>query len=283
MRNLLSGFLAVTMLGAVCGIPSGSAGGTKKEVVNSFKCSIVSKMTLEVEGKRHPMDADTEFRYTWRRSGQEKTLTFDAMAVKVRMDGAPRLDIFMSRDKSVKTDKGKTEETPFDKLPEQAREQLQATFGVPAYKLQLDENGKAVKETVLAGPRSLVNRGIIANGLIFHPPYMGDRNEWQADTELNTGPGGIVRGKLTYQKVGTGPVFKVSGTITEKNIKLPDQPLTVKECRYVISGEQTYDPGQQEWISGKLIIDLSMTLVSDKAESTGKGTMELRLEKLPGK
>src|SRR5262249_28419588 len=159
---------------------------------------------------------------------------------------------------------------------------LRDSFDVPLARLTY-EDGKETKRTVLAGPgaRGLLEGGMIANALLFHPPFPRDRDEWQADVEIGTGQGATAKGKLTYKKAPGGKggqAVKVSGTLTHEG-DLPGKVPVRKKVTYTVRGEQVYDRARGEWSSGRLLMDISLRVTApDGMGSTGKGTMDARLE-----
>ena len=266
-----------------------SACAADTELSHSFKFTIASRIGIEMQGKKQKIDADTVLHYTWKQRGSERTLSFDSALVKAGQDGNQVMNTFISRAKLTNTENGKTEEVPFEKSPDKLKEMLLDSFGVPVCKLQVDENGKEVKRAIVAGPgaKDLIDHGMIANARLFHAPFMRAQDEWSAATEISMGNGGYAKGELTYKKAAAGkggqPV-KVSGTLTNEGFKWPGKPLTIKKAKYVIKGEQTYDPIQGEWISGNLVIDVSFEMtVDDKPVALAKGTIVVSLDQLPGK
>ena len=128
---------------------------------------------------------------------------------------------------------------------------------------------------------------MIANALLFHPQFQTTENEWTSPAEISMGNGGFAKGDLVYKKgaAGKGGVaVKVSGTLTNEGFSPPNSPLTVNNVKYVVNGDQTFDPVQREWVAGKLVMDVSFDLVvGGTAVGQAKGTIVAGLEKLPGK
>jgi hypothetical protein len=281
--RVLSASIAL-LTGAAALAAEPDAGATHR-----FKLAIASKLDVEILNQKGKVNADTEIVYLWQRDGNTRTLRVESLQVKASQDGAESMNNFMSRAKVVQSANGATEEIPFEKASDELKKTLQDSFDVPVCKIQVDEAGKEVKRNVVAGPgaRSLVDNGMIANALLFHPPFHADKDEWQADAEISLGSGGFVKGKLTYKKMQggkAGQAVKVTGTLTNDNFKLPGSPAAMKNVRYVVNGEQTYDPDQKEWIAGKLSLDVSYQMVADdKPVGMAKGTMAVTLEKLPAK
>lgn len=287
MNRSLVRFVGVVSLAALA-LGARARAAEPEAAGHSFKMTLASRMDMDAQGQKQKIDGDTELRYTWQRGGRERTLRFDATAAKMSVDGREVMNTTMSRAGVVNVRQVTKEEVPFDKAPPEVQKQLQDSFGAPVCKVQVDEEGKEVKRMVIAGPgaRALVDNGMIANALLFHPPFPAGRDEWQADAELSMGNGGYAKGRLTYQKVPGGKggqAVKVSGTLTNDGFLLPGTPLAFKAARYVVSGEQTYDAAQQDWVAGKLTIDVSfqMTLNNQPAGSA-KGTMAVTFEKLAG-
>jgi hypothetical protein len=279
-------FFGVVALAALA--PAAPIRAAEPEAGSSFKVALVSRMDMEVQGQKQKLDGDTELRYTWQRNGREKTLRLDRTAVKASMNGQEMMNTSMSRAGVVNVRQTTKDDVPFDKAPPELQKQLQDSFGAPVCKIVVDEEGKEVKRQVVAGPgaKPLVDNGMIANALLFHPPFPAGRDEWQADTELSMGNGGYARGKLTYRKVPGGKggqAVKVSGTLTNDAFPQPGTPLVIKAARYVVQGEQTYDPAQQEWVAGKLTIDVSFEMTANNQPlGSTKGTMGVTFERLAG-
>ena len=174
-----------------------------KEQSHSFKVTLESRVEIAAKSAKHQVDADTVMQYTWKRQGSERTLIFDSALVKVKNDGKQSMNTFMSRAKFANTKDDETKEVPFEKATDELKKMLRDCFDAPICKLQVDENGKEVKRTVVAGPgaKKLVDQGMIANALLFHPPFMRDQKKWSAPSEITIGNGGFVKGELTYETV----------------------------------------------------------------------------------
>jgi hypothetical protein len=261
MAKTMSLALAVTC--CLCGTLA-LAGDAKTETSQSFKISIVAQGVVDVDGKKQKMDADTELMYTWRRKGAERILSFDSALTRLSVDGAEAMNMAMSRARLATVIKGKQEVIPLEKAPNELKNLLQDAFGVPICKLEVDASGKELKRTMLAGPgaKTLLDHGMIANALLFHPPYLPGQDRWEAPSEVSMGNGNYVRGKLTYQKKD-GNTYAVTGTLTTPTLSVPNNLLKVKDVRYDIRGEQTYDPTRKEWVSGKLLIEGSFAMAKD--------------------
>ena len=99
------------------------------------------------------------------------------------------------------------------------------------------------------------------------------------------GNGGFARGQLDYQKAAgaaAAKVVKVSGTLTNDSVKQPNSPLEMKNAKYVVLGEETYDTVQKEWAAGKLTIDATFDMAEgDKVIGGAVGTMVLNFAEVP--
>lgn len=282
LRSLAVNSLAMLLIAA----PT-IAVAADNELAHSFQVTIVGQLDMESQGQRQKLDSEMGLRYTWRRSGKERALIFDELAIELKRDGTEMMNLRASRAKVVNMRQGAKDEVLFENAPENTKKILQDSFGVPVCKLQVDESGKAVKREVVAGPGAqsfIVDPGMIANALLFHPPFLLGKNEWEADTEVTMGRNGYARGKLTYTKVAggnKGQTVKVSGTLTNDNFKQPGTQQGISGARYIVSGEETFDPSQQEWTSGKLTIDISFQMTeNDKPIGSAKGQMTLSFEEL---
>lgn len=174
-KRILS--LVISVFG-VLSLATATAAAADKDISHAFKITIASTTDKEVEGKKQTGTGDTEFHYTWRHRGRERVLIFDSVRIKGTTDGKQLMDFFMNRAKIVNSEQGKTKEVLFENAPTRMKQMLQDSFGVPLCVLEVDENGKEVKRTVVAGPGAqvLVDNGMIANALLFHPQYLGDRD-----------------------------------------------------------------------------------------------------------
>lgn len=256
---------------------------------DSFKLTIAAHTDMDIQGTKQVIDADTEVHYTWERRDSAWTLVFDSVLVKASRDGNQVMNTFMSRAKLTNTVEGKTEEWPLEKAPDQLKKMLQDSFGVPICLLQVDGNLTEVNRKIVAGPgaKEFIDQGMIANARLFHAPFMRARDEWVATAEISMGNGGFATGELMYKKPAAengGQTVKVSGTLTSEGFNMPGTQLAIRKARYVVNGEQAYNPAQSAWVSGRLAIDVSYEIVTgDKPVASAKGTMVLSLDKLgPG-
>lgn len=250
-----------------------------------FKVSVQAKLTMTINGQNEKIEANAAFEYTWKRDGQVKTLVVDGAEVRAIVGGTELMNARMSRAGFNDIKDGKT--VKLEDAPDQLKKLLTDSFGTPVCKLELDAIGKEAKRTILAGPGAsqMIDSGMIANALLFHPWYPADQNEWQANMEVSSGQG-LASGQATYTKIPGGKggqAVKVSGTLTADGVKGPNG-LTVKDGKYVVTGEQTYDPARKEWIAGKMTMDVSFKMFQgNTAIGTAKGPLLLNFEMLSAK
>jgi hypothetical protein len=286
MRFVLQSVMAMTLVPIAVG-PLTAADELDRS--HSFKFAIVSHLDMDVQGKLQKIDTDSTLTYTWTQKDRERTVRFDSALVKISVDGKQTMNVLMNRHKLTNTSGGKTEEVPFDKAPEKLKTMLKDSFGEPMCRLQVGENGEEIKRQVVAGPgaKDFLEQGMLANALYFHPPFMKVRDEWSAANEISMGNGAFAKGNLTYKKVPSGKqgqAVTVTGTLGNDGFNVPGSPIAIKNAKYIVNGEQTYDPAQREWVAGKLKMNVSFDMTSsDKPFASTKGTMDLDFEKLPGR
>jgi hypothetical protein len=262
------------------------AADAPQELAHAFTVSIASKIESTVNGETQKIEADTKLAYTWRVRGRNRVLSFDSIQVKAVVDGKEIMNQLMSRTGYSVLTEGQTNKSPQLPLSEPRKQLLEASFGIPVLAIEFDESGKETKRTNLLDPekKSLIDRGQIANAVFFHPQFVPDQPQWKADAELSTGGNALVKGKLTYTKAPNqvgGQATRVSGALTNAVVKSLDGPPEMKNVRYEVSGEQTYEPARREWTTGKFSIDVSYQLADgDHSLGAAKGKMLVRLEEL---
>ncbi|HZZ77047.1 MAG TPA: hypothetical protein VFE62_00930, partial [Gemmataceae bacterium] len=257
------------------------------EANHSFRVTIASRLTVEAMGKSQLIEADTDFNYTWKQRERERTLIVDLIAVKGVFDGKETMNTTMSRAKLVTLEGGQKREILFEDAPEPLKAMLRDTFQSPICKIKVDERGREIKREIVsnAGAKDLQKQGIIENARMFHPPYMSDKDEWSAVTEISMGNGGFAKGQLAYKKVPggkNGQKVIVSGTLTNEGFDFPDQPIRIRKVKYIVRGEQTFDATRGHWTSGKLKIEASFEMASGEKQpvATAKGTILLTHQEL---
>ena len=202
-------------------------------------------------------------------------------------DGQEMVNSKMSRAGVFGTEGGKKISRKFEDSTKDQKKFLTDMFGSPICKIELDADGKEVKRTVVAGrgPVSVLDTGLVANCRFFHPWYSpGD--EWRLNQEISSGEN-VAKGPVTYKKMPAGKaglqVVKMIGTLTADGVKDSDGD-TVKDSKFTVSGEQTYDTTRKEWVAGKLRMDVAFKMARDDKEvGAAKGEMTMTFEMLPDK
>jgi hypothetical protein len=252
-----------------------------------FRVSVEAKLTAESGGQEQKMEAATGFEYTWKREGKIRTLMVDSLDVRAAQGTKELMNVKMSRTGFLDSKDGKKTEVKIEDAPEQLKRLLTDSFGSPLCKIELDETGKEVKRTVVAGPGAtvMIDTGMVTNAMLFHPWYPASKDEWQTDMEVSTG-NGVATGKVTYTKVAggtSGQAVKVSGTLSADGVKGMGG-LIIKDGKYKVTGEQTYDTERKEWIAGKLTMDISFKMSDGtKVIGTAKGELVATFKMLPEK
>lgn len=268
------------LLLAFCGLTSWAA--ARQPTTHSFTVLIQSRLDVVSEQGPQKLDAETRLQYTWRQNGPQRTLTLDSLQVKVSNNGLPMVDSLMNKDKFVTSDQGRTTELAFDQAPAEVKNLLNDGFRAPLYHFQYDASGNRRHQKVVAGPaaKSLVSNGMIANALLFHPFHPG-QDGWQSDAEFSMGNGGYATGKLAYKKIA-GDQYEVRGTLGNPGYKQPETNVSVKDARYVVQGVETFDRQLQEWVAGRLAMDVSFKMsLNEKAIGSTTGKMDVTFEALP--
>jgi hypothetical protein len=246
------------------------------------KLTVDSKLVNNlVNGTRQNVELHTEFDYTWQKSARVRSLIANRVALK--MGGRAPANTEMSRQKFVQIADGRRTEFTFADAPARLQALLKDSFDVPIIELQVDDAGGEIsrKITTEPGARDILDDGILFNSLLFHPRTPPAETEWQADREMSMGNGTFVSGKLTFKKISDRPgsVFAVSGILVNDRIQRPGTPIVMKDVRYVVTGEQTYDAAKKEWSSGNLKIEVSYALTADnKPLGTTTGTIQAAME-----
>jgi hypothetical protein len=254
---------------------------------HSFKFTLVSELAMDVAGQKQKIEADTDLRYTWKQNGEERVLSFDSSRVKANADGKEMLAFYMSREKFATRQEGKTEVVPLDKATPELKRALEDSYGVPLCVVHVDNDGKEFKRDIVAKPgaKDVIDQGLIANAMLFHPPFLTSEKEWTAPAEISMGNGGFAKGDLKYQKAAAeerGQKVIVTGTLSNDGSRPPNSPVSMRVAKYVVHGEQTYDPGKREWVAGKLTMDVSYKMEFDGNPVGGaKGTIVANLNELP--
>jgi len=278
----------LTLLNACLLAACTAAAPAAEQKLHFFRVKIVSDLEMTLQGQdKQVLKAESGLVYSWDRSTPYHVLKFKGVLVKADINGVPTIDTVMTREKLTITEQGRKSDVLATSAPPDLKTMLEGSFGVPICRRKFDQNGREVNRTIVAGPgaKKLIDNGVVANAIVFHAPFLLDEQEWDADNEVSLGNGGYAKGTLHYKKVTGGKggqAVKVTGTLANDSFLQPGTPLTLKNARLVINGEQTYDTARHEWISGKLPIDLTYDMsVNDKIIGSTKGSMVLTLELMP--
>ena len=253
----------------------------RNETSNAFVVKIVGQTVAPIEGKQRTADSVTEFRYTWSRIGQERTLSFDEFRLRVKIDGSEVVNTLMCRAKRVTVERGEVFEVPFEVAAPHIKKVLADSFGSPICKVMVDDNGKPITRKMVArdGAKLILEHGLVANALLFHPPFLTKQNEWEFESEISLGNGRFATGTLHYLKLARsskGQIVKVTGTLTNSE---PTEGIT--ETRFVVTGDQVFDSTVNEWVSGSLLIDCEFEPEKPKTPSAiVKGKLSVNFERL---
>ena len=272
---------------AVAVVSISLATAQESKPIQKFNLSINSNLIMALDSTKNKVDADTKLAYTLERGGAEVILLLDAQQVLVKTNGVEVVNSFMNKDKAVNKEKGKFVEVTIDKAGDDLKQLLSDSFGKPLAKIEIDGDGKEVKQTITAGPgaKTMIENGMITNARLFHPAFYGKMDQWQAPVEISMGKQGYARGDLTYAKAVPGDKgnlvkVKVSGTLTNKEFQPPGSAITFLDAKYLVDGEQTYDRALKEWSAGALNIKVSFDIyAANKKRGSATGTMKVGLER----
>jgi uncharacterized protein (TIGR03067 family) len=277
-----------TMLAVLERVKPGAVGShspfDKKESLRSYKVRINSKLVATADKETLKLGANTEIRYQWKQKGDEKTLSFSSIKIRADTDGKESMNSSMNRSRYVVVNDGTRVEISSENASDELKKLLFDGFDAPICKLRIDDQGKEVKRTVVAGPgaKSLVDNGVIANAVLFHPPFSVHQDEWQSAVAFPMVNGGYAIGNLTYKKLKQEKQLQTVnafGTLTNDNVNVPETNRVMKGIRYEVTGQQTYDQSRKGWVSGNMSIEMSFQMTADgKVVSTSKGTLVLDFE-----
>jgi hypothetical protein len=265
------------------------AAGDEDAVDHRFRFFAGFQGDVVTGGNTSRFKVDTEMRYAWRVAKNARIMLLDLVTLKALENGKVIMESSMSRDRFFYGNASGTQDFNEKNAPEALKQLLQDSFGSPLYKLTTDKNGGETSRKMIAGPgaKLVTSSGVIANGLLFHPPFPADKDQWDADTELSMGNAGFTKGKLTYKKTtaaGRQQSVSVSGNLSKEIVQEPGTQVAVKNLTLAVEGEQTYDTRLREWVSGKLKINVSFeTWKGDEKTGSTTGTMALRFERIEKK
>lgn len=233
--------------------------------------------------------ADTRMFYTWQTDGNQKQLIVDGISIKATMDGKQVMNAHMDRKKIINDQDGTKQVLEAANAPPALKEMLESSFGKPLCELTVDDDQRETQRKLVATPgaRLMIENGMIANSLLFHPPFLRNADKWEAEVPLSIGNGNYATGELTYEKttqVGDMQNVRISGTLINEGYQQENSPVEIQNATYKLEGEQTFDLKQQIWVTGKLDIKVSMDINADgNRVGNGQGKMVASFKHLPNR
>jgi hypothetical protein len=145
----------------------------------------------------------------------------------------------------------------------QALQELLKRFDVTAASVLLDDRARAVRRQVrLQGPLHAITETILS----IHTPIPTDAAFWEAPTQLAMGQNQTAKGTLRFEKdKGSAALpgglirVKVSGVLKAEGAIVGN---FVKDGRYIVTGEQQYDPKSREWKKASWSVDVATELAN---------------------
>lgn len=259
--------------------------------IQKFRIQILADSTVAGGKEEKKLVAVTTYDYVLERKGAELALRFDSVNMIVRADGNEVLETATSKERSFTKKLGEASvELAYAKAPPALKAMMDDTFTKPLALIQVDKTGKEVKRTITAGPgaKGSIDNGMVINARLFHAPFP-DQDQWTAPAEVSMGSQGSAKGTLTYSKVKPGDLsdmvaVKVAGTLANPEFKPPKSPLTIKNARYEVQGEQVFDRKLRDWQAGKLTMQITLEMYAGaKKAGDSKTALEMTLERLEPK
>jgi hypothetical protein len=250
-----------------------------------FKVFLDSQVTMDLLGNSMVIKAETTTVYGWAQDANKRVLTLHSLGMKATNDGALLSDIGMNAAGLVDNSSGQPVETKVDGAPPEFVAMVTDTFGPPLMEIEVDAQGAETKRTMVAKPgaQSWVDNDVHLTCLIFHPPYVEGKDQWESDAAVSMGNGVVATGKLTYTRVpdAATPTVKVTGTLSAKDAKMANG-VDITSATYIANGEMSYDAAQHEWTAGEMKFDIAMEMLLPTGQTgSSKGAMTLTFEHLP--
>jgi hypothetical protein len=269
---------------------AGTAAAADAPEVQQFRFHLVGDSKLKVRSMTAQLTADTKVTYTLHRKGAEVAATLDDLDLTTTKDGREVIHMVMNKARMLLKQKGElVKDISRDNASAEERQRMDGMFGKPTITYTTDKDGRELKRSLSTAPGAEEARDYgAANSLrLFHPPFYAGKDNWRAPCEVSMGNKALVRGELTYEKLRPADPtklvkVKVSGTLSNKEAK--QGPVTAKDVVYKVKGEQTYDVERKQWVSGKLVMDVSFSLEAGGRQlGTATGEMTATLTALPTK
>lgn len=122
--------------------------------------------------------------------------------------------------------------------------------------------------------------------LSIHTPIPKDAAFWEAPTQLAMGQGQTAKGKLRFEKqkgdlAATGGLVKVkvTGTLKAEGVVVG---RLVKDGRYKVVGDQSYDPTTGEWTGATWNVTVSNELANAGGVTVAHASGHMKVETKPG-
>lgn len=273
--------IAVSFLFVAGTAAPAAAQDTVVEQKSKYKYAIDSDIKMNVGAEKVNVGAKTEIHYENVKKATETAVTIHSMAVVSLVNGIENMNIHMAKKGMSLVQQGQKREIPYDKAPKQQQEMLD-TFGSPIMKVTLDANGKETKRELVnksQAAKNLQKDGMLKNARLFHPEF-SSKKEWTAKREIAMGNGNLISGDLKYVKsdkpaANGNTVVKVSGTMVKKS--MVNGGITMENIKYVVSGQEEYDPKKKIWVSGELKMVVSWDVKTPGGNGKASGTMTVTL------
>ena len=259
---------------------------------NEFKLTISGQTEFESDGKKHKVGMETVVRYIRRREGRSVQIVCQTLAVKHWSDGQLTAEGTLDREKmSFTGPDGKRQQQSAANEPE-LKKTLEASFGTVLAKLELDEDGAEIKQTITgdANAKDVLENGVVTHCLLFHAAFPRDKNSWTRTLEYSAPGGGAATGELKYEKIDNSSyepaakdqkTVKVSGALTAPVVRDTARRIMSRNVKMEIQGEQTFDTALQEWTSGSHTATVVYPMQDgDRGATTAKCVMTIRLERV---
>ena len=155
-------------------------------------------------------------------------------------------------------------------------------FDVTAASVLLDDRARVLSRQVrLQGPLHAITETLLS----IHTPIPTDAAFWEAPTQLAMGHNQTAKGVLRFEKFKSSSTLpgglvqvKVSGVLKAEGAIVGNY---IKDGRYVVTGEQHYDPKSREWRNAHWSVDVTSDLANaggvTVAHAKGKMVVDSKL------
>jgi hypothetical protein len=247
-----------------------------------YDLAIESALEVKSPGlpKPQPIIARTALHYQVDRQGAVDEVAVNSLEVQISSEGRTLMNSRMNRQGATFQQGPKDETRIAADQATSALKQLLDQFGSPLARITRDAEGaEQAREVLIDKDSSLVENGVIDSTQIFDVRFPVKEDEWESKVKLSMGNGQFAQGTLRYKKAGTAPegqvTVEVAGELkAEGKLGLGE----IKNGKYRVTGQQTYDPARKLWSAGNLSIDVSLSMESGGHEAgTASGIMKIAL------